>query len=592
MNFVNSNYSGGFSKLDVESEWKRNADAHNNAANYSLLEKLITDSYLTDEKLYQFLVKQHIRPQGRWFENNMAKPTKLALRFAQVRKMNVHEFFHKFQQAYGLDSFNAEWKRNADIQDNQANKLLLKRLISDHHLPDEQLYQFLINQQIRPDGGWFFNKKYKAPTELAKEFLQTRGMNIDEFFKKFQQLSPKTEEIATPIVSPATTATTFTAIHEIKKPKTLETVMKDLETQYADLSLIIRSITPSLKISIDTLNSNEIAHLNQAQAKVAHLETHLKNKYEKDFSNLGWHGRSSFQRIVWQDQEFVKAIQDPLVIKAILINAANKQEENLSSGSTLSGLMFYGLGTNRLSYLISVSPNWENKPAGVSWDYLQRMRLPSNNNNPETPRKVTYEYLEDINQALSSLKEVLSSSAINSKINFSAELSVINTQITHASIADLIRAFKQIINNDNKIFALTYSSAGSSTCPDNMAGQCYEVMMSYPSLLDLNKGDHAAVLGYGLVSHVLDAKHLAAIIYMAANPNSSYVKLIYNKYGNKLDAAKEYLNNLLNDASAGKLDANASHLLKIRLQQLMSTLVENHSNLGLSVSEISTALKS
>lgn len=430
---------------------------------------------------------------------------------------------------------------------------------------------------------------YDQVQKMFKEFkTDTKKIDLVQEEDDQQSAEPTIEEVNSPIIIPADKVEPS---DEINKSTMLEKALKDLEIEYADLILIIESLTVSFPPKIPTviLNNNEIANLKRAQEEVAKLEKHLKNKYLVDFKDLGWHGRTSWQRILWQDEEFIKAIQYPLMIKAILINAANKQERDLSEKTTISSLMFYGLKTNRLSYLISVSPNWCNKPNCISWNSLKSMNLSINN--LENPRKITLKYLENVNKSLKSLREVLISSDCTS-VEKDVKLLAINQQILNASLPDLISAFKQVVNNDDKIYKMTFSAAGASTRPHRMAGKCYEVLMNYENLLKRHNGDHATILGYGLVSHALDARHLAAAIYISEHPNSIYVNKINKRYENRLDLhkAKEVLDTLLDHTSMGKLDLESYTLLKVRLQQLMSLVVTNRQDLGLEVDEISNAL--
>jgi hypothetical protein len=426
--------------------------------------------------------------------------------------------------------------------------------------------------------GWFSSNEKKVEKQQGE--LPTASQKADHMGRT--TLNHEASEISNP-----QEMQTKKVPGTVRQARPIGTTMTELENQYADLGPMAHSITSSKKMPKVSLSANESKEFGKAQKKVKELESHLLKKYGSDFASVGWHGRTSFQRIVWQDPKFVKAIQDPLVVKAIFINAANKQEGNLA-GNTLSNLMLYGLGGNRLSYLISVSPNWDSKPSGVTWDKLSDMGLLSAKS--ETPRKVSSEYLEDVGKALASLKNVLSSSSGISSVEASPQVSTINRQINNASLSDLLNAFTQLVNDDTKIRGITLGVAGPSTEPNRMAGQCYEVMSTYSQLLELNKGDHAAVLGYGLVSHALDARHLAAALYVSANPASSYVKQIQDRYGDKLEEGKQALMQLIDDAKNGKLDEEASNLLKVRLQQIMTIVASSTDKLGITPQDVSSAL--
>jgi hypothetical protein len=132
---------------------------------------------------------------------------------------------------------------------------------------------------------------------------------------------------------------------------------------------------------------------------------------------------------------------------------------------------------------------------------------------------------------------------------------------------------------------LVHGAAGSSTALDRMNGQCLEVMSEYPRVIDATDGRHDLALGYGLVSHALDAKHLiAAIVYGIKLGHRGY-RLVTE------DGAILALQALLDHAAACTLGSPANELMHVRLQQAMRLLVDAHARLGLTPDRILAALQ-
>jgi hypothetical protein len=117
-----------------------------------------------------------------------------------------------------------------------------------------------------------------------------------------------------------------------------------------------------------------------------------------------------------------------------------------------------------------------------------------------------------------------------------------------------------------------------------MNGQSLEVFSEYANLLAANEGRHDVVFGYGLVSHALDAKHLAAImIYGLKLGNTSY-RLVDN------DAAIKQFEMLLDGATAGTIGATATTLFRARLQQVMRLIADKQEALNIHPLAILSAL--
>ena len=296
---------------------------------------------------------------------------------------------------------------------------------------------------------------------------------------------------------------------------------------------------------------------------------------------MGWHGRLSHQRILWQDESFVQAIQNPLIVKVILARAAQKGESSLGGQHTLSSLLLYGLKSNRISYLSTVTPNWNFKPhvEGITWSGLRIMTLRTEKD--EVPRKVQPVYVENIKKGLKTLQQVLISLPPFPENSDTAELQKISDQISKASFSNLLKIIQVLIKDRKTAENLVRGVAGHSTDLGSMNSQCLEVMTEYKNLLAYHKGDHAAVLGYGLVSHALDARHLAAASYFLNSGEPINESLL---------ESQEILRELIQSASAESFDPEARDLIKIRLQQIIQLIVDDREKLNIPLSAVSHVL--
>jgi|GEM_PF-3152919 len=97
-----------------------------------------------------------------------------------------------------LNNFKIEWKNNQASKNEKQNHSILVKLIMNQKFSDEDVYNFLSDNKVRPHGGWFF--KENQSTDLAEEFKAYRKMNVEDFFSKFSILS-----VAKPILHGAHT---------------------------------------------------------------------------------------------------------------------------------------------------------------------------------------------------------------------------------------------------------------------------------------------------------------------------------------------------------------------------------------------------
>lgn len=301
------------------------------------------------------------------------------------------------------------------------------------------------------------------------------------------------------------------------------------------------------------------------------LETTLSQKYASDFSSHGWHGWLSLQRIVWQDETFLCLISTEVGFKTLLNRAKLGKERKLGPlPLTLSSALLYGLKSQLPTYMVTASPNWKNKPIipGVTWSSLGDMRISPSAVEPI--REVKVSMLEKLSEALKNMKKVLLETNPTDTTP-----SLFLTKMFTLKSNELLTAFNNIINTQDKASILVAGSAGGSTSLRRMAGQSDEVMMEYKKILLHHKNMHENVLSYGLVSHALDAKHFAAKLYMA---NS-------DRTGN-IDAFDQFMNSYRNKQMTDK----ALVLVKTRLQQIFMIILEKKSKLGMTESQLVSLL--
>lgn len=83
-------------------------------------------------------------------------------------------------------NYKVSWFVNKSKNDQEANNKLLKDIINNKNISDKNLYLFLIDKQIKPNGGWFFYKAKSTP--LSDFFTQTRNLHVEAFYKKYTEL--------------------------------------------------------------------------------------------------------------------------------------------------------------------------------------------------------------------------------------------------------------------------------------------------------------------------------------------------------------------------------------------------------------------
>jgi hypothetical protein len=371
-------------------------------------------------------------------------------------------------------------------------------------------------------------------------------------------------------------------------------VLMNLDNQFIQTQSIAKEWMSTKTIPQIDFTKAEKKLMKSKKKEVEELEKYLVEKYASDFNSpagLVWHGRTSYQRIIWQDEKFIAAMSDPLFVKVLLDRATPKKAKkgemkkeepqlgNVDKNLSLSSLVLSGLSSNKISYLASVSPNWMKTPdvKGVNWNSaLVQMNVPGKETEP---RVVSSDYLRNMHKALVNMQQVLN---IAQKNELTSEPSneMVNQFIANGTNSQLLDVIEILVKNDNTIGVITAGVAGSSTKPTHMNEQCLEVMSQYSKLLEHHKGDHAKALGYGLVSHALDAKHFIAALYFLDKPLENDPP-INEQRQQVLNEGKMALRNLLSDLKKGLGEPEADALLRSRLQQMLSHVVSIKKDIGL-----------
>lgn len=166
-----------------------NWDNSNQTQKEDLLKQLASSTdTISDLALFRFLQNKNISPSGDFFVNKTGwiwqtkTDTALAKIFENHRGKNIEKFMKDEAQEYQIiKDYNDIWKSNVEKQNFLGNESILRELI-DSSLSPQQLYQFMVDNKIRPNGGWFIYQG--ETTQLARFFQAKRGISIDEFFKK------------------------------------------------------------------------------------------------------------------------------------------------------------------------------------------------------------------------------------------------------------------------------------------------------------------------------------------------------------------------------------------------------------------------
>lgn len=334
-------------------------------------------------------------------------------------------------------------------------------------------------------------------------------------------------------------------------------------------------------------------------ARIEDLEDGLRTRHGAEFADPGWHGPTSLQRIVWQDSQTATTFARPGAVRALLLRRADGAEPDLAPGMTLSGAVIGGLARNRPSYLLSACPNWRSRPAQLPFDRLEDMAV--GDRLQHAPYMVEAERLD----AACSAVLCVVACAWNEEEEKEEEEGPgaddgeteagFQRALRSASTAAVLSALERLCTPRIAARLMTGADNPSVTLP-RMNGQCLEVMAEYDALVAACGGDHAKALGYGLVSHALDAKHLIAVLAAAsAGPTAAGVAGVAARAHTFARArararARDSVQRLLRGAAHGTLGAQAGALMRARLQQGLFLLWQDRKDLGLPQADLEDAL--
>jgi hypothetical protein len=303
-------------------------------------------------------------------------------------------------------------------------------------------------------------------------------------------------------------------------------------------------------------------------ARLAELEASLSRRFAAELALPGWHGPTSCQRLVWQDAEVLELLAAPEVAREVLVASAAGPSRP-AGPANLAGALVGGLAVNRPSYLFGACPNWAALPAiaGLQIDALDDMRPPTAACQA-TPFQVSGRLVAAAGRASRAFagQLLIATVATDTGAALWAAIGAAPAGRLAASLASLLDAAR--------LEALVHDPAVASTSVARMRGQCLEVLSSLPAIRLAE--DLETTLGFGLVSHALDAKHLAAMLGGAREPD-------------RRPAAARF-DRLIEDLAMGRMGPIPTALFTARLRQAMQLVADGARRLALSPDEILRSL--
>lgn len=361
-------------------------------------------------------------------------------------------------------------------------------------------------------------------------------------------------------------------------------MLSTMDNQFSDLKATVAQFRPKRNVTdIPDIkfSPQEKKLLKRKSEELNELEAYISRQYQNEFINLGWHGETSWQRMIFQDPKVLAALSDSVTVKLMLQRAKDNNEQKFGGTVTLSGLIFSGIQSNNVSYLATAAPNWMSRPVlnSEAWGDLRGMAVPTNPN--DKPWRADATYVTGLQRALSNMQSVFSEVNGNKPVAQPSEAKQEILEAIHkASTEQLLQIIDNICDTEAKTGILTAGRAGASTQSRSMNGQCLDVIQAFPRLVEYYKQNPSAEAGFGtgpvslamnngLTSHALDAKHLLAALFYRRNPDDSG----HNGY----DSFKQ----LIEDAKQGFGDPDADMMFRMRLQQCMQVILFKAKDLGL-----------
>lgn len=320
------------------------------------------------------------------------------------------------------------------------------------------------------------------------------------------------------------------------------------------ISIFLREVVGDLmrsKISFK-LTKEEINH---ASNIVYETQETIETRYGDELIKPEWHGYTSFQRVYWQDPDFLKLLTSPSAVKWLINNFDPNSEE-----FDLSSFLVYGLKDNVISYLATASPNWEAKPQSLMSCDCRTMESKIQQSFP--PRRMDEENVILFNNALETVyqvfKEAIDKDISELNLDYYHCLNEADTEKLFNVIWKLCKKSAKIDNVRGLVIRSVQGKSSSSKQWWQLHDQSLDVMKHYNHLLEACNNDHAAALSYGLISHALDARHLLTIIY--------------KNYWDVEMEREEMLPEVIRNGMTGILGAEVEFLVRARLKQILEIL--------------------
>lgn len=311
-----------------------------------------------------------------------------------------------------------------------------------------------------------------------------------------------------------------------------------------------------------------------ATQKVANLEASLAERYAADLAMEGWHGPTSFQRMIWQDTKTLELLAEPDCVCAVIHRWS--RGEGLRLGPTnLGRALLEGLSNIRPAYLLSACPNW---PAMPDIDESRCSSLIDMRPPPGRVQKVPYELdaclIDLASTAMDSFALILEAKTIDVPPCFSAIWEAIGTLDDRR-----LRSALAALVTPQRCSQLVHAPSVLSTAVERMRGQAFEVLELLPRILAAYQDDLPAVLGLGLVSHALDPKHLLACVSGALGTSAA-----------EAGDGPRQLAALLTLLEADTGSAESRWLLAARFRQSLQLVADHATDLRIAHGELMAAL--
>jgi len=383
------------------------------------------------------------------------------------------------------------------------------------------------NTRIMPFFGGIFSRKPKASTSLSQGNIKTSSIMSE----------------------------------------TLLQSAKELNSEGADLRARAQVISMNIQqVKLPSLSQQD---RQRAEAQLSEIEQQLTSSpYNDQFGEVNWHGMLSLQRIIWQFEPFLVAIQDPAVVIVLLERAKSGDGKTIADDGrklTLSGALLYGLKDNSLSYLYCACPHW------TAVHYQDQSGQP----NPDAEVKINPETLLEFRKGLAVLDQVFTevekkNSLSLDQVSLEARGIVQNASVdTLLKMADHFLSSKEIASEFVKIPS---RSAGKVWVMAKEAGELVgKALVYYPE-------DKVKALQSANAAHGLDPRHLGAVLYWMKDGS-----VIEDMEENVREAAQSQLNvikDLIEAAKAGTLDPTRQALLEVFLRQLLEFMINNPGLVG------------